>query len=317
MMKRILNDSKIIYLTWSLFISYPLLSFLRYKLFILNNYNFIFGELFWKVLLWTPYITGAISMIILIYWVFRRIKNGLNHDQTKAVKFVIISSIIYFVAGRIIIFIENSRYANFIYTSIGIDIGRLELSTTISWFLIITITAIETVLNNSFVKKIGCTNKIAMFLLCYALYIFLSLSAYSIATANVYSQIARASYEQKFGSQINYLEQIKKDAPENGIIIHPPRDSRWPAVGNQAILRYFLFPRVLVDGYLMSDQAYTAQFKEAYFQEIELGNDKTHWPQIDKINSEIVFDGNHPIKYKKLTLVSEDNSSRIYRVIFK
>lgn len=50
-----------------------------------------------------------------------------------------------------------------------------------------------------------------------------------------------------FASKQQVVDELIK-LPSESVIVHPPQDSRWPALSNQIILRYYLFPRTLVSG---------------------------------------------------------------------
>lgn len=46
----------------------------------------------------------------------------------------------------------------------------------------------------------------------------------------------------------DYAEFIKRELPEDARILVPPQGFPWPATGNVAYFRYFLYPRHLVNG---------------------------------------------------------------------
>ncbi len=45
-----------------------------------------------------------------------------------------------------------------------------------------------------------------------------------------------------------YAEFIKRQTPEDAVILVPPQGFPWPATGNIAYFRYFLYPRNLING---------------------------------------------------------------------
>src|SRR3990170_2329783 len=76
-----------------------------------------------------------------------------------------------------------------------------------------------------------------------------------------------------------------------------------PAIGNQPVLRYFLFPRTLISGALLDNQEFAQQIGIAYFVEIDPLSHLTHWPKIDERNKTIIFDERTEIKYKTIETV--------------
>lgn len=46
----------------------------------------------------------------------------------------------------------------------------------------------------------------------------------------------------------DYIQFIKRQTPEDAVVLVPPQGFPWPATGNVAYLRYFLYPRYLING---------------------------------------------------------------------
>jgi len=60
----------------------------------------------------------------------------------------------------------------------------------------------------------------------------------------------QATYDEKmrysWGDFYDYMLFIRKNTNENAIIMHPPMKSPWSDVGNRGLIRYFLYPRQLI-----------------------------------------------------------------------
>lgn len=61
------------------------------------------------------------------------------------------------------------------------------------------------------------------------------------------------SYDQKMEKIIgkvayDYIMFVKNNTPENSIILIPPQGYPWPQTGNKAYIRYFLYPRQVING---------------------------------------------------------------------
>jgi len=61
------------------------------------------------------------------------------------------------------------------------------------------------------------------------------------------------SYDQKMGISIgkvpyDYIMFVKKIIPEDSTVLIPPQGYPWPQTGNVAYLRYFIYPRKLING---------------------------------------------------------------------
>jgi hypothetical protein len=122
-------------------------------------------------------------------------------------------------------------------------------------------------------------------------------------------------YEGKVGVDYKYIKLLSENSPEDAIVIHPPQGNKWPAIGNQPVLRYFLFPRTLVSGALISKQKFVESLGEAFFVVIDPGGER-EWPLIDYKNKTLIFNEFDYIKYKKLLLIYGNDVSKVYKINF-
>jgi hypothetical protein len=126
----------------------------------------------------------------------------------------------------------------------------------------------------------------------------------------------KGGFEGRVGVHYKYIIRLEKNSPTDAAIIHPPQGEKWPAIGNQPVLRYFLYPRTLISGALFNNQDFARQFETAYFVEIDPWSDSTHWPKIDTENKVVIFDEQTEIKYKKIEVVFKSDDGSVYKVYF-
>ena len=111
--------------------------------------------------------------------------------------------------------------------------------------------------NKSKMLKIG--EPIAKILVAYTVIIILFLNLKGIGPKNVLRNfIIRArnfnlSYDDKMRLSVgkefyNYTLFIKENTPEDAVILIPPQAYPWPQTGNAGYLRYFIFPRKVING---------------------------------------------------------------------
>jgi hypothetical protein len=55
---------------------------------------------------------------------------------------------------------------------------------------------------------------------------------------------------ESWGLYYDYIEFVKENTPENALILVPPQQTPWLSTGNVGLDRYFLYPRILVNGEL-------------------------------------------------------------------
>jgi hypothetical protein len=53
---------------------------------------------------------------------------------------------------------------------------------------------------------------------------------------------------ESWGLYYDYIKFVKENTPENASILVPPQQTPWLSTGNVGLDRYFLYPRILVNG---------------------------------------------------------------------
>lgn len=160
---------------------------------------------------------------------------------------------------------EGTTYPNFVYHTYHIN--YIELNSIIKLTalpLILTIANLlldakkyQEVINNkaqSFIEN----NKLGLTLLL----ILLILTYQNIASLFSFNVMGRITYmlknpfintEKRLAVELtpdfyNYLQFIKNNTPSNARILIPPQDAPWYNYGNRGFMRYFLYPRILING---------------------------------------------------------------------
>lgn len=309
---------------WLLFLSYLPLSLLRYRY--LNTYSNIFlqDNHLWESLLVVSLASGILFIAAFIFW----IKESINQNDFEIhywkMSLISWSALAFTLGGRYLLYINSKNFENYIYSTFGLIPGEIRLMTSISMIVIFMILFIvrprhESSGAFSFLKiRMGFSlkkdSKIVL-LIVGAFSIFLTLTMFLAPDADLLVLNSRSDYRGKFGSQFVYIEALVQGTPQDAWIVHPPRSTKWVAVGNQAVLRYFLFPRTLVSGALINKQEYVEGFREVYFVLVDPSGDNV-WPKIFAPERQIVFDDKTRISYKKLEIVNVLNGISIYKLYF-
>lgn len=309
LLSKILDSPLIIYITWIMFLSFPLLSLIRYKLFILSSRHFIFGEHFWLILIRTPYLLALLFAIVIFRWISAYKNTTFSREKYRSLIFILVSGLLLIMIGKYLLFLESNNYPNYLYSKFGIDAGKLDFTLSICWVVLSGVVAFLIVIKKNI-------KHFYIMMTIFSIIIFITSAINSILGFDVYIKMASADGNSKFGGQFGYIE-VTKNIPENAVVVHPPRSLKWPAVGNQAVLRYFLFPRILVDGKLIKNLGYASQFNELYFVEIEKDSPEKHWPLLDTSNKKISFDSENYIAYKSVERYKTTNGITIYKIKFQ
>jgi hypothetical protein len=118
-----------------------------------------------------------------------------------------------------------------------------------------------------------------------------------------------ATYDQKmqnyWGFFYDYIMFVKNNTPEHSTVMIPPKESPWLSTGNESLVRYFLYPRNLVQG----TKGENIKLDGVDYILMAWGewtvNDATKygWPKIQFSNKDVIYFGNSKnwglIKIKK------------------
>jgi len=322
---KIIFNPLVIVIVWILFMATPFAGLVRHFLFLssveishslLGIFNVIQRSYFWLLML--------INLLIVYTW-YRNLSQPhlINKKHYYSLVFVIILAVINEITVRSILYLDIKYYGNYIYSNFGILPSQLQLSSIVNYLAIsiiiaffISIFEINNKKSKNTHKRINVRFNKTILVEVFAFLTIVYLSTYPFLNFSVIIKDAYQNYSQRIGSDYVYIDSLVKLVPENGVIIHPPQSSEWPLVGNQPVIRYFLYPRILVSGKLINTQKFADRFSSAYFVLI----DKTHyapgWPLINFDKKEISFDINNSVNYLNIEKIGEYLGKIVYKIKF-
>jgi len=183
----------------------------------------------------------------------------ITYQFTLALFFISLLSYFYFS------FLESANYANYVFTYYHLHFRHLLFINVASaiYLLFSGRGAGERGIDSykDYIRKIGRMAEVRRELALLILFIPLLLVGYRNIVETTPKIIDEAlltfryfdkSYDEKmrarWGKFYDYMVFIKENTPEDAVIYHPPQIKPWEFEGNQVLLRYFLYPRILVSG---------------------------------------------------------------------
>lgn len=319
--KPILNPTSLLSF-WVLFLASPIFSYIRLR-YIVNKNLFAFRTGLTTAFYYFPVFLSCLALVVLFTWFVAFMKGRMTKRHERTYFLISILSLIFLVAVSILLDREAATYPNYIYSHYGITIQQLQLMYFISALELTTFLASYTYFLSrransrwKFAHQLS-SSEISAFLSLIGVLSLLIFSVTTFSTASTALVDARQGFEGRFGVDYKYVEVLANHTGNGVVIIHPPQGEKWPAIGNQPLLRYFLHPRVLVSGALVSEQNFADVTGEAYFVGIEPDVHRPPWPLVDASNKTIVFDERAEIKYQRLEVVFDSNMIKVFKIIFR
>lgn len=181
---------------------------------------------------------GLLLVFVVSFIIFSKFyKNVLFAKLLLVVTYIL--TFVYLVFDTL----ERVTYLNFVFSHFHLHVYLLLLS--------VVLVAIIFLINTE-KKKV---NIYVISVLSVILVQYLITDMSSIAKSNIGYMIEnpRATYNQKMEKAIekkpyDFTLFIKENTPENAKILIPPQGYPWPQTGNVAYLRYFIYPRILING---------------------------------------------------------------------
>lgn len=265
---------------------------------------------FWK----SSVIFALLFLVILAFWIWKYLRIGISGKNKVSFVAVAISSIFTLSISQGLLQLENSNYPNYLYSTFGLTRSSIELVSNIS--LLILLLLIGFVFFEKMrigrPKLLFSSKKIATLFFLGILIWYSALFFLNIADNLGYSKL---TYPEVF-TGYDYIEELNLIVPQNAKVILPEQSWEWPALGNLPIVRYFLYPRILISSSYIADQKKANSFGDAYFIVLRNDADGLGWPKIDEKNKRITFKGDTTLSYQKLILFSHRNAMNIYRIVF-
>lgn len=305
---KIIFTPALLIITWILYLmSFPS-AIVRYHYLQNPEVNFhILGKLaniYWHL---GMFLMILYLVFLLIYvWVFVKKKEVIKN---QFVYYILgISSVAAFVIATYLLGLEIANYSNFLYSEYGITKESVYwLSNTSLLTSLIFAGFLYLRQKYEIGKKDSSTIKIISY---FVLGILCWNSLISVAKVSDYLWYSRFSYDWVF-ENYESIKTLQKEVPQDGIVVIPPQDKDWPDISNGPIVRYFLFPRVIVSSQYPGLKQ--NEFDEVYFAILKKG-DKT-WPFIDEDKKTLKF-YDVDIKFKDLTKIENTANEVVIKINF-
>lgn len=305
---------------WVIFLCSPILGVLRLKFLINPSLNTFHINGLSSVIYYFPYLLSIIALLIIVLRFVAFTKGKLISESKYNMWFISLLTIGFLVVSQILINSEYSEYPNYLYSRFGITINQLKSMSFVASLQVMVFISLS-VYKMSLYNKLKTTAetlpryKIPFYISTVGILCLFAMSLATLTDWRILSREAGEGYEGKVGIDYKYIELIQKNAPESAQVIHPPQGDKWPAIGNQPVLRYFLYPRTLISGALLTNNEISAEIMSAIFVVIDKDGSR-NWPLIDIKNKKISFNESNYINYNSLSVIFENNISTLYLVKF-
>jgi len=303
----------------------PLISWIR--LLVINNQIFFpppIREVLHLTVLSSKYLIYFYCVSLVLFWVYRFGNAFIPAAQKNALKLVTITGLIFYLFNLVLLKIESAHYPNYLYSVSG---SSSELIAFLNQITAVTLGMIGFIflqggrflseVNHDFnrqrfarvssIIKVGIT---ATFIFAF------TQSFHPISTFRVAQFESQLSYDQKFGSDFAVIEAVREFVPRDGFVIHPPQSGVWPFIGNQPMIRYFLFPRKLIGALFLHKSTSLKEFSPAYFAQFNVGKASGEWPLFATNSASISFDVQTYIPYQQLEKIGQTQEVTIYKIFW-
>ena len=277
-----------------------------------------------------------VVLFIQLIWLGEFMRGRIKKLHKKPFILISIMSLIFVIIIQKMFNLQYLNYPNYIYSKYGITIIQLQFMNFVALLelmLFITIylfnvggrTSTNLNIPVSNVKFLGNNNmfngkitfeKVSVLISTLSIFGLFVLSTSVFLDWTKLSSTSREGYEAKVGKDYKYIELISTKTSKDVKIIHPPQGNTWPAIGNQPLIRYFLYPRILISGALIDNNEITQEIGEAYFIEINSDNNLTHWPLLETEKMSVTFNETYSVKYEKLDVIFMSDYNTIYKITF-
>ncbi len=310
---------------WLIFLANPLIAFLRYKYLVLLADIFPQINNLWIFYVIISYFFGLLFVVAFVTWTIKTLGEIHQQEYYRPIILIGLLAFIFIVGARYLLFLNSRQYENYIYFFYGIIPDNLRFMVSISTIVLIMVIFIASPARNVkkifafFKSRLGLNprikNSLALAMLT-GLSFFITQTVFLAPDTDLLVKNSRASYLEKFGPQFNYIKALEKLTPNTACVIHPPKNLEWITIGNQPVVRYFLFPRTLISGATLSGQEKGGNCPEYYFAQINAGEGGTNWPTINTRDRDIVFDGKTRLKYTSLETIGNSEGISVYSTRF-
>lgn len=324
---KILGDNKTLIFAWILYVLSPLVEMFRYKyqfwFFSANEQFSMLLKAGTKAYLW---IFLVFNLLIMLMWYKNLVKVNylkINHYLTLAI--IALMTVFYEIAIRVLLFVNQSHYPNYVFSVYGIKPEFLRIMSVINYVFLAIIVALFFSVYESKIKKsknLGkkiSNNTVSLLnrntiINVFSFIVLISMSIYPIVSIPDLIKESGQVYNVRIGKEYVYIEALSKLTPTDSFVIHPPQSNEWPLFGNQPIDRYFLFPRTLISGNLVDSNEFLERFGPVYFVLVTETANSPEWPKINQKEKQIVFDMHNIVRYINLVEVGVFSDKHVYKL---
>jgi hypothetical protein len=224
------------------------------------NLLFLFGETFlypgvFRITYTLPLLIFVCAGLLFCFseirvWIF---------EINKIYRFIYYFNIAFFGLITIIYFylyfLENTNYPNYVFTRFHVHYYHLPNVIILAGLFMVFLAVVvhKTTFYSKYFYRLGILRS-ALIVLSILLLInnFFNTLPKLLDEINLTYNNFDLSYDEKmrarWGDFYDYMIFVKDNTPEDAVIYHPPQINPWQLEGNQVLLRYFLYPRILISG---------------------------------------------------------------------
>jgi len=251
--------------------------------------------------------------IIFVYQIYRGNVNK-RLKLTLLVSFVL--CFVSFLLCSVFLQQESRNYTNYLYATYGLFPADLSLTSNIAVFTIaVLLTVIFTrkqFLGNEF-ETFFSKKTILFFTVFFGLASLFWYIEDPLLKFNDYLGYASGGYSARF-ENYSAIKTLADYTKTQDVIILPPQSGLWSDIGNPPIVRYFLYPRLLVSSSDLNSKV-AVEINNAYYVELGKTGEENHWPRINIGKEEVIFNID-PIKYRQLESMPTNNGFILYHIYF-
>lgn len=302
-----------VFILWILLALSPLLGVMRYAL--LNSE--VNAVSLVKILSAMQVVYPFIVFILFSALSIRLLMADSTTQMKKLFSLIVISilSLTYAVGLDLLIAWGMSKYTNFLYSQYGLQPSSLVLLQILFSVIFVAYAAAVSILQRKDLTKFisHTPEKVMLYITMFGLFLLAVQSLYPFTRLPTLIEERNQGYRESIGNDYVYVQSLQTETPEDSIVILPPQGGKWPVIGNQPLIRYFLFPRTLINGISLVSEVTEGNITEAYFVILPGDASRPNWPIINTEEKVVVFDEVNALPYE--TIEKLDNEE-IYKIIF-
>ena len=210
-------------------------------------------------------------------------------------------STLFIIGDYMLNFLESHNYANYVYTKYHVylpylhevaNLSFLTIIVIVFWFALKVTNRVGNIRAFNILKKPTMVVSIVVILILYEISRGLQTSIFEEIKNIKKLRTINLPYEYMALDLENFAKEmvfVRKNTEDNSAILIPPQTWDYPDVGNQVLVRFFLFPRTLISP--KSLKVFTDSNKDCIFYSILAESDLKkgeYFPSVD-VDSELII----------------------------